>query len=168
MSNGIKNKDLNFLNLHAHLLLGVKRSSVFRKHQNSSQRAHRNNNTKRRHCQPIMSTHKSCRIQSHCPAASRFNPCTITSELGNIFVYRENRKVQSGQGRRLPMAGGLQTLIQPTSELCHGNQQLCQQQLGFLNREKWAQLCHLGQIILPLRTFRLVNLESILQFQHFY
>ena len=34
--------------------------------------------------------------------------------------------------------------------------------------EKWAQLCHLGQIILPLRTFRLVNLESILQFQHFY
>lgn len=30
MSNGIKNKDSNFPNLHTHLLLRVKRSSVFR------------------------------------------------------------------------------------------------------------------------------------------
>lgn len=101
MSNGIKNKDLNFPNLHAHLLLGVKSSSVFRTSQNSREKTHSNNNNNinRSDCQRILSTYyASCPMLSNLLAVSASNPCktSLRRASPSPSLYSENRKVQSG------------------------------------------------------------------------
>lgn len=88
MSNEIK-KDLHFPNLHTHLLLGVRRSSVFRTPQKKREKAYRNNNTKWRDCHPTPRTYATCPMLSNSPAASHFNSHKNSSEMGITLLYRE-------------------------------------------------------------------------------
>lgn len=91
MSNEIK-KDLHFPNLHTHLLLGVRRSSVFRTPQKKREKAYSNNNTKWSDCLPTPSTYATCPMLSNCPAASHFNSCKNSSEMGNTLPVQRDLK----------------------------------------------------------------------------
>ena len=178
MSNRIKNKDLNFPNLHAHLLLGVKSSSVFRTSQNSREKTHSNNNNNinRSDCQSILSTYyASCPMLTNLPAVSASNPCKTSLRWASPSpsLYRWEQKstewlrVLSMIIQASTVKVGFQ-LIKPDFRVTPWWPGLCvKKSCKFPKQEKWAHAWPLTVTLNKLKLFHPSGLGTSKSWKYF-